>query len=66
MADTLVAVPGAPLGTDAIVSDLVLEPLELLEGDMTEVGGDELDPIRNSREIVEGGEGTVGVVVEAV
>ena len=61
----MVAVPGAPLGTDVVVSDLVLEPLELLESDMAEVGGDEFDPIRNSREVVEGGEGTVGVVVEA-
>ena len=66
MADTLVAVPGAPLGTDVVVGDLVLEPLELLESDMAEVGGNEFDPIRNSREVVEGGEGTVGVVVEAV
>ena len=51
---------------DLVVTNLVLEPLELLEGDVAEVGGDDLDPCRNSLEVIEGGEGPVVVVVEGV
>ena len=48
------------------MADLVLEPLKLLKGDVAEVGGDELDPVRDGCKVVEGGERAVGIVVEAI
>ena len=62
----MVTVPVGPSSVDLVVTDLVLEPLELLEGDVAEVGGDNLDPSCDGLEVVEGGKGSVGVVVEAV
>ena len=62
----MVAVPVGPSGVDLVVTNLMLEPLKLLEGDVAEVGGDNLDPGCNGLEVVEGGEGSVVVIVKAV
>ena len=66
LADAVVAVPVRPPGVDTVVTDLVLEPLKLLECDVAEVGGNDLDPGCNGLEVVERGEGSVVVFVESV
>ena len=62
----MVAIPVAPFSVDAVVTNLVLEPLKFLKCDVAEVGGYKLDPIGNGCKVVEGGKGSVGVVVELV
>ena len=62
----MVTVPVGPPGVDPVVTDLVLEPLELLERDVAKVGGNDLDPGCNGLKVIEGGEGSVVVVVEAI
>ena len=62
----MITVPVGPSGVDPVVTNLMLEPLEFLEGDVVEVGGDNLNPSCNGLKVVKGGEGSVGVIIEAV
>ena len=62
----MIAVPAAPSGLDLVVVNLVLEPLELLQSDVAEVGGYDFDPTCNGLKVVESWERAVLVIIEAV